>query len=844
MATKTLTAQSSETWIYPPQTYTGVDYVYRPKNTWTKNHSNPPKRNNRYQAGNSTSDGNYNGNMMSHFHFSVDGQSMRTFIRNIGGPEKITSIKLRLTCGHSYYSSTDFRICLGPYWDTSPYHGKTADSYDGLGIRHLTTVNIGKGATKTIDLTAYKNHFSNYETITLYVPGAYNKDYQAYGWAYGHSNSNTSNRPELTITYNTNSAPRTPGLTINTSTDGYGYIKPDLNVTVVNNGDPDNNIHSTPFALQLRNQNGTLFKEYTWQKSSVFTHDLTAYRGQSVKVRGIIKDAEGLTAYVDKTVYVNSKPYWENYKAEANAITFSSGVINGVYKDNITLTWPKAKDNEDQHNKNMKYDLFFQVGTDKGLSHDMTYSQCIARAITTNSYTLNATNISGTTINKGDRIFFSVVASDSFEVSEYRIVSSWIYREQPPTAPSNVAPTSGHYENSVNVSWSKSSGANGTSVVKYKVDLLNSSNAVIKSYNVTDTSFTCNDITSISRGSTFKFKVVAVDNLGNDSAAAYSGTLTRNSAPTDPKNFKINSSSIYVKNQVPLIWTASTDADGDTIKYNISYSINNGPFQDLVRGLSSTSYTHDISSLTAGTLLNYYVEAYDTFNIYSGKTYIAAKPQVNTPPTAPSFLLPLDNRTLYTNVPRITFRMGNGYNQQDMKVIITVNGKEYRSDTNVAYFDKTSYSNSVEGMFIIPDSAPLNYSKNTITIKAFDGIDYSSVNQRVLTCDALTVSNKASGDLIKANDFNSLKAMINANRFAYGMTEYSWHDGFLQPGANIIAKKYFEQTVNAIHELTVFLNNKTSAVALKRVYNKDAVTTNSIINKSIFNNMIEMIKKS
>ena len=38
MATATLLAESSETWIYPPQTYTGVDYVYRPKNTWTKNH--------------------------------------------------------------------------------------------------------------------------------------------------------------------------------------------------------------------------------------------------------------------------------------------------------------------------------------------------------------------------------------------------------------------------------------------------------------------------------------------------------------------------------------------------------------------------------------------------------------------------------------------------------------------------------------------------------------------------------------------------------------------------------------------------------------------------------------
>ena len=166
----------------------------------------------------------------------------------------------------------------------------------------------------------------------MYVPGAYNKDYHAYGWVYGHSNSNASNRPELTITYNTNSAPRNPGITINTSTDGYGYIKPNLDVTVVSNGDPDNNLHSSPYALQLRNQSETLFKEYTWQSSSKFTHDLTEYRGQAIKIRGLIKDAENLLAYTDKTVYVNSKPYWKDYGSEASAISFSSGVINGVYK--------------------------------------------------------------------------------------------------------------------------------------------------------------------------------------------------------------------------------------------------------------------------------------------------------------------------------------------------------------------------------------------------------------------------------------------------------------------------------------------------------------------------------
>lgn len=840
MATTTLLSQSSETWIYPPQTYTGVDYVYRPKNTWTKNHSNPPRRNNRYQAGNSTSDGNYNGNMMSHFRFSTGGQSLRTFIRNIGGPEKITSIKLRLTCGHSYYSSMDLRVCLGPYWDTSPYHGKTADSYEGLGIKHLTTVNIAKGATKTIDLTAYKNHFSNYETISMYVPGAYNKDYQAYGWVYSESNSNTSNRPELTITYNTNSAPRTPGLTVTSSTDSLGYTVPKLSANVINNGDPDNNIHSTPFAFQLRDQNGTLFKEYTWQSSQTFSHDLSAYRGQPVKLRGIIKDRENLTAYIDKTVYINSLPYWQGHTAEATAINFTSGVTDSIYRQNITISWPKASDAQ---NQTIKYNVYCQIGTDAGPSGD-TDSCCIAEGLTSTTYTFDGTNIKGKSIPRGERIYLSVWAHDGLEWSPHRLVSKWIYRDQPPTSPTNVAPVSGHYESTVNVSWSQSSGSNGSYVEMYRVGLMDNTDSIIKSWNVGQTSFTCNDLSSIERGETFKFCVVAVDNLGNDSTPAYSGTLKRNSAPTDPKNFKVNSSTLYVKNQVPLIWNASTDADGDTVRYNISFSINNGAFQTLVKGLTTTSYTHNISNISVGSTLNYYIEAYDEFNVYSNKVYIANKPQINMPPSTASFVLPYENRTLYTNTPRIVFRTGASYNDQNLKVIITVNGKEYSSDKDISYFDKSSYGNNAEGMFVVPDSAPLNYSKNTITIKTFDGLDYSTVSTRTISCDAMTVTTKNKGDLINVIDFNSLKTMINANRFAYGLNEYNWYDGFLQSNTHFIDKKYFEQVIDGIYTLTTFINNKTNSSTLKRIYTKDVVLSNSFITKNIFNNIHEMIRKS
>ena len=59
-----------------------------------------------------------------------------------------------------------------------------------------------------------------------------------------------------------------------------------------------------------------------------------------------------------------------------------------------------------------------------------------------------------------------------------------------------------------------------------------------------------------------------------------------------------------------------------------------------------------------------------------------------------------------------------------------------------------------------------------------------------------------------------------------------------------VSKKYFEQAIEGIYELTTFLNNKTSSAALKRIYTKDVITNNLLISKNIFNNMCNMISKS
>lgn len=847
MAVKRLSIYTTQSWIYPPLTYTGYDNVHKLKNHWYNGHSRLEVRGYKcYQAGNTDSDGKYNGNMMSFYFFKDGSKTLRQVINDIG-PSKITKILFKVTCGHSWYSSMNARICLTPYWSPEKKWGQggiTAcpyDNYDSLKIKRLTTVSIPKGKRVSIDLTKWKNDFAKYESLNLYAPGAFNKDYAAYGWLHGHKAS-ASNRPELEIHYTTNSAPYKPTMQINSKKDSYGYIAPELKCTIKSNGDPDNNLHSSPYSLELRNQSGTKFHDSGWNSYNNYTVNLESYRGQTIEARGVIRDKEGLNNSDRTNVYINSRPYWQGLSANAVAIDFTNGVENGVFSDNITISWPKATDEQPKHRENLKYAIYVQKGVDNGPGAD-DHTCCIVRNLTTTSYTFDASAMK-VPVSKGERVYFSVWVDDGLEWSSYRICSRWIYREKPPSVPANVAPLNGHYEKDVTVSWSAASGANGTWVDHYSIKLLNKSGSVVRSYTSSDTSLNCTDVNLIPRGEEFKFSVCSVDNLGNESTTAYSGILTRNNAPTKPYNFKVNANHLEFKGSIPLIWTASTDKDGDPIKYNVMYNINGGAYQDLVRGTSATTATHNIAGLNPGVRLNYFVEAYDSFNVYSDKTYISSQPIVNTPPASPEFVVPHANATLYTNVPRIVFRTGNSFNSNKLEVIITVNGKQYSSKVNSELFNKSGYDANEEGMFMIPSQTPLNYStSNNIRIKTFDGMDISTEYSRTLAVEAPQV-NKIGEDekrFVEAQECNLLRDMINSNRFAYGLNQITWEDGRFEKNRTMVLKKYFDQIINEAHALTTHLNDRAKCEHLKRIYLKDNTTDK--INKSIFNNVYEMITK-
>ena len=540
MAQQNFKVSSTQDWIYPPYSYIGYGDNYvgsRPVTgyAWNKGHSVPARRGVRcYQGGDSYLDGDRNGNMMCFFFFRTIGSSVRLhdWIKSIGGASKITKITLWVYCNKAYSTEMRAQVFLSPFWnpekswnsgvsfdeawrdssaaDAYGLQGCTSDSYSGTLSKHVVTQNIPKGQWSSINLTPYKYDVEKCQSMGLYVPGAYNKDRSAWGWVNGYYQEGTSTfdpkSPTLEIQYDDNSAPNPPTIRINSTLGTYGYSVPNLDITVVSNGDPDGNLHSSPYSYILYDENGSQIHNHDWTSDNRYTYDLSGYRGKTIKIKGQVRDADGLIGESYMYVYINSQPYWEH-----TGMWFSSGVEQNIFQETITIRWNGAYDPQPEHNNNLRYRVYVQKETDNGIAGDV-WDNAIADNLTDGSLTINAksmTTLSGRKIyvNKGERIYFSVWAYDGLEWSSNRAVSPWIYREQPPSKPTNISPNGGHFENGVTVSWSPSSGVNGATIVKYVGYLCNKDYTPIRFYETTSTSFVCNDLTAIPRGERFSLEL-------------------------------------------------------------------------------------------------------------------------------------------------------------------------------------------------------------------------------------------------------------------------------------------------------------------------------------------------
>jgi hypothetical protein len=276
-------------------------------------------------------------------------------------------------------------------------------------------------------------------------------------------------------------------------------------------------------------------------------------------------------------------------------------------------------------------------GTSPSSSHTLKY-QSISKSVTSGgsyligfwradsncSYVTNFSFYNGST----RAIYFDNSASSpstftfnsTFDPSA-TLLFSIEYYYAPPTPASISASAS---DGSASVSWSAvSHAATDGGVSGYTVYSYDSAGTYISATNTTRTSI---DITGLSNGSSYKFKVASYNSAGTGIATDFSSTVTPFGVPATPTGI----TSTKGNGEVSLSWTAPASNGSAITDYTVQYSTDNSSWITFTDAISTTA-SATVTGLTNGILYYFRVAAKNSAGTGSYTSSVS-----NTPSTIPS----------------------------------------------------------------------------------------------------------------------------------------------------------------------------------------------------------------
>ncbi len=285
----------------------------------------------------------------------------------------------------------------------------------------------------------------------------------------------------------------------------------------------------------------------------------------------------------------------------------------------------------------------------KSGNEELTYSLQYGESSTTLREVANTRNTQYTISapERGKTYYWKVTATNAFQQETTSDLLSFTTKENaPPTAPKLTAPTNNETIKAEGIAlrWDRSTDADGDTV-QYQVYFGEGKLTLVSTQS--GNQYTP---TGIERGKEYTWKVVATDSLGAKSESPVYTFKTRpNTPPTVPKlTFPTDKSQIGVE-QVKLSWDRSTDADGDTVQYQVYFG--EGKLT-LVSTQSGNQYTP--TGIERGKEYTWKVVATDSLGAKSESPVYTFKTKPNSPPSAPRLTVPEKNATLATE--RVTLQ--------------------------------------------------------------------------------------------------------------------------------------------------------------------------------------------
>lgn len=416
---------------------------------------------------------------------------------------------------------------------------------------------------------------------------------------------------------------------------------------------------------------GIGWQEQGWSTSNSFSIDTSSQRGKWWYFKVRVKNDVGTSGWSStSSVKSNSIP------------TPATGLKHSpTYPVNsVTLSWTKATDADNQ---------------------TLTYKVYISKNGGAWTYITSTTATSCTYDNSADayetKYKFIVEAYDTFNKYSTSSASAEFFKPTPPSVPTITSPTNSIFEHDFSIKWTLSNfhKLKGNYVSQKRVN----NGEWVQLIPTSTMSTSTFSISSINRGDSVQFRVKAVNEAGQESAWSTIVTAKRNRLPLTVSN--ILPATGYLLNVIDFSWSATTDPDGQSVKYNLYISKNGGSFISLGT-TTNLKYKWAIPGADVGeTTYQLKVESEDSL----GATSSIVGPVIKkpTPPTKPSGLKP--GNGYYEGSINFSWTHSNWYSQSGQYTIeVYVNGVLNKTAT-VAH-TVSSYNYSLSG---VPRGAKIHY---------------------------------------------------------------------------------------------------------------------------------------
>ena len=598
------------------------------------------------------------------------------------------------------------------------------------------------------------------------------------------------------------------------------------------------NIHNA-IAYDIANfKNGTHYLLGNTESKSITINLVTAgaSKGDTVNIKMRALDTFETGAWNDKVIpiVINSNPYFDNgsvIRAEEEGSSF-----NNVFVRYINLTFPTIKDVDTTNGSS--YSLYYSKKTEGG-----AYSSwaLFYEGITSKTYKADCNSILGA----GDSIKFRVQAKDDLGDVGIFAYSEEFMKNKKPATPS-VGLTGVRIDGRIakidSVSWHIVVGTNQINCKHYdcEIQIVNSAGVVLNTihHRTTETSW-IPDINLIERGAYFHIRVRTTDTFDASSDYHVSEKLKRNQLPGYARDIKVVEKAETGEDltQVITTWLRALDPDdggaSDSLVTLYHVKITNKRTgrevvaQDADSGQLITVFGEQ------GDILQVGVIAYDDLGETLGYSD-DIELELNTAPEKPLATV-LKGKTVHNERPRLPIQINADKNNDELIMYISVNGEEYNSDLNPAFFNKASYVQNEKAIIRLPN---LIEGANNISVKMYDKFHFSESEDFTITYQPVSFTfEEKENQFIRTIDFNKLKEAVNVTREAYGKHRINFPT--ISEDTTIIASSYFSDTYRYAREVTEWINTSYPGF---NVSSTTPVFINQIIKKNMVMEIVKLIR--